>query len=241
MHGLRYTDATITVNAASPVEIYSALEQAGEIDIRGDISVWGHFEPAISTIDKTDTAHTLRRIKFTSLIRATKIDVVPDSKVNCSANLIHAYRNINYPDEPSFCDAESLALGGKTVYTYKNSATPSATSSASYNPRASHNPKHSPRHSPTSSKVKLGAGYIAGIVVTAVVIGGIIIGGFIKERYQKRHMKRESNTGVTTGLPTASTGAAYDADATGGLSDVLPQHSADEAPPPYSKAPPPRE
>ncbi|OJJ63359.1 hypothetical protein ASPSYDRAFT_224678 [Aspergillus sydowii CBS 593.65] len=39
LYGLRSTDATFTVNASSPVEIYSALEQAGEIYLRGDVAM----------------------------------------------------------------------------------------------------------------------------------------------------------------------------------------------------------
>lgn len=144
-------------------------------------------------------------------------------------SLIHAYRNINYPDEPSFCDAVSLDLAGETVYTHASSATPSLTPTPSFNP--THN-------TPTPGGGKLSAGLQACIAVVAIVAGGLLIGGFIMKCCKKKHIKREDATNVTTGGLTAGTAAVYNADATGGLSEVLPRHSADEAPPPYSRPPP---
>ncbi|KAL4999500.1 hypothetical protein BDV10DRAFT_164953 [Aspergillus recurvatus] len=211
LYGIGYTDATITVNAASPVEIYSALEQAGEIDIRGDLAV----------------------INFTNLTRAAKLDIVSDFEVHCPASLIHAYRNINYPDEPSFCDAESLALAGKTLYTYDTTATPSPMPSPSSTPT----PYYTPTPTPGSGGGKLGAGGQAGIAVAAVVVGCFLIGSFIVRR-NKKHHKRDNATTVTTVGPTAGTVIVDDANAAGNSAEYLPRHSADEPPPVYSRDPP---
>lgn len=167
-------------------------------------------------------------MNFTNITRAEKLNIVSNSEVHCSANLIHAYRNINYPDEPSFCDAESLDLAGKTVYTYTSSATPSPT------PSASSVPTH---YNPTPSGGKLAPDLQGGIAVVAIVAGGLLIGGFIM-KYRRKNHKRNDATNVTTRGLTAGTAAVSDADATGGHSEALPRHSADEAPPPYSRAPP---
>ncbi|RDW81426.1 uncharacterized protein DSM5745_04983 [Aspergillus mulundensis] len=230
LYGLEQTDATITVNAASPVEIYSALEEAGEIDIRGDLAV----------------------INFTNLTRASKLDIIPDSdsKLHCPASLIHAYRNINYPDEPLFCNAESLALAGKTSYTYNETSATSSTPTPSYTPTPT--PYFSPTPTPSSGAGggKLGAGGEAGIAVAAVAAGAVLIGSFAVRRYNK---KRDTGDDATAEIGTGESGpraapkvhrghaahgpvsAAAPPVATGERAEVLPRHSADVAPPPYSR------
>ncbi|KAL4908714.1 hypothetical protein BDW74DRAFT_72515 [Aspergillus multicolor] len=233
LYDLAQTDAEITVNAASPVEIYSALEKAGEIDIRGDLAV----------------------INFTNLTRATALNIAPNpnTKLHCPADLIHTYRNTNYPDEPSFCDAESLELAGKTTYT-PAVPSPSSSSTPSYTPTPT--PSFTPTPTPSSSGGKLGAGGEAGIAVAAVAAGAFLIGSFAVRRRNKRRLGREDgstrvgargsatqaapkgNRGQGSYRPASASVSAFvpaPASVSGDIVEALPRHSEDVAPPPYSR------
>ncbi|BCS25706.1 uncharacterized protein APUU_50417S [Aspergillus puulaauensis] len=195
LYGLKSTDAAITVNASSPVEIYSAIEQAGDIALRGDLAV----------------------VNFTNLTRAANLDINSGIEAHCSASLIHAYRNINYPNEPSFCDAESLALAGKTVYTGSNAQSPSPT------PLSTPTPYYNPLPSRSGRLSSVAEAVIAIAVIAAV---GCLIGIFLRWRYNMKKFKAAATSTTTTPAVVG-----------GPDTDVLPRHSADDPPPQYSKEP----
>ncbi|KAL2829579.1 hypothetical protein BJY01DRAFT_124232 [Aspergillus pseudoustus] len=81
LNGMYATNATTTIRAASPMSLYSGLQDAGVLDLSGE------FEA----------------LYFEDLFTATSLSITSDSIIECTTSLVDVYNELNYPREASFC------------------------------------------------------------------------------------------------------------------------------------------
>ncbi|KAL2814107.1 hypothetical protein BJX63DRAFT_431510 [Aspergillus granulosus] len=232
---LKSTSAPITIQAESPIEVYSKLENAGKISIQGELAV----------------------LNFMNLTTATDMDIVSERTVSCPEPLIDIYRYFSKPDEPDFCSNESIAAAGENPYLdphYQPSVPVTGTSTAPtftsgsgstptpwLTPSSTPSPVYSPTPTPGSGGGKLSSAAEAAIVAVGVLIGCFAIGGWIVMRWKRKHVKREANmssghAGIAPVPPAVTTEGISNRHVDD--SEPLPRHSADIAPPPYSREEP---
>ncbi|KAL3489561.1 hypothetical protein BJX62DRAFT_238962 [Aspergillus germanicus] len=256
--GMKNTSAAIEIDVESLIEIYSGLENAGKIFVRGPLAV----------------------INFTNLTTASDMNITTttDTPISCPRALVDIYRYFSSPTDPPFCNAESLSAAGENPYADPEYTpvggypTPSATitsDSASTStwgygygstPTPWWSPTPTPVYSPTPTPGggggKLSSGAEAAIATVAVVVGLVGIGGWIVARRRQRAKTESggtvsgsgSGTGRTGGTelgavapavvrPVITTNRRGDG-GDGEEGEGLPRHSADVAPPPYSREEP---
>ncbi|KAA8649461.1 uncharacterized protein ATNIH1004_002132 [Aspergillus tanneri] len=87
LNGLQQTNATITVRASSPVEIYSGLQDAGIINLSGE----------------------LEAINFEDIFTAKELNIDSSTISDCPSSLIQLYRKLHYSYEPAFCTSNRFS------------------------------------------------------------------------------------------------------------------------------------
>ncbi|CEL08190.1 hypothetical protein ASPCAL11342 [Aspergillus calidoustus] len=250
--GMKNASAPIKIDVETPIEIYSGLENAGRIFVRGPLAV----------------------INFTNLTTAADLNITTTSStpLSCPRALVDIYRYFSDPDEPAFCNAESLSAAGENPYLnpdympsypvtgYATVTSDSASTStwgygSGSTPTPWWSPTPTPIYSPTPTPGggggKLSSGAEAAIATVAVVVGLVGIGGWVLARRRNRRAK-SGGTGADSNAPgaggselgaVAAAGAGYTATTSrrgdaGEEEERLPRHSADVAPPPYSREEP---
>ncbi|KAL3440162.1 hypothetical protein BJX65DRAFT_291038 [Aspergillus insuetus] len=246
--GMKNTSAPIKIDVESPIEIYSGLENAGEIFVRGPLAV----------------------INFTNLTTASDLNIATtaDAPISCPRALIDIYRYFSSPADPPFCNAESLSAAGQNPYVDPNytplggyptpTSDSASTSTWGYGDGATPTPWWSPTPTPVYSPTptpggggKLSSGAEAAIATVAVVVGLVGIGGWVFVRRRNRRTKAgiSGNVGDAAGAGGSELRTVAPAGARAGITNTrrdqhaedgegLPRHSADVAPPPYSREEP---
>ncbi|KAJ0413142.1 hypothetical protein BJY00DRAFT_297357 [Aspergillus carlsbadensis] len=243
---MQNTSTPIKIHAESPIELYSGLENAAEIVLSGPFAV----------------------INFTNLTTASDMNITTSTQVSCPKSLVDIYRYFSDPDEPPFCDTDSLAAAGENPYldpeytpsypvTGYATATSTSTSGSGYSdgwgvtptpwwetPTPTPTPVYSPSPTPGSGG-GLSTAAEAAIATVAVVVGLVGIGGWVfvrrwNKRKQDARERAEARGGRSAAAAVAVTGTV-------GITtnrreeeaeEGLPRHSEDVAPPPYSREEP---
>jgi hypothetical protein len=118
---MRNTSAPITIDVDEPVEIYSGLEDAGEIFVCGPLAVYVFFSlpphsphNGLST-NKGKLTKKRTRINFTNLTTSWSLNITTSSTtpISCPEALVDMYRYFSDPVEPSLCNPDSLAAAGE--------------------------------------------------------------------------------------------------------------------------------
>ncbi|KAL3465611.1 hypothetical protein BJX64DRAFT_49990 [Aspergillus heterothallicus] len=255
--GVTNSSADISITAASPIEIYSRLEYAGDIDIHGELAV----------------------INLTNLTTTPSLNITSTTQATCPASLIQVARFFTRPDEPSFCNAASIAAAGENPYLDPDyepdyeitaPATPTPTSSSNLwdapTPTPWETPSPTPVYSPTptpgSGGGKLSQAAEAAIISVGTVVGICVVVGWIVVRWRRRHgvgsgSRGGSGSGGVSGGVSGSGSATQTTRSAAAAAAVtrparavvttrsavdegegLPRHSDDVAPPPYSRQEP---
>ncbi|KAL2819258.1 hypothetical protein BDW59DRAFT_151555 [Aspergillus cavernicola] len=161
--GMQETNASITIKAESPVEINSALQNAGDIDLSGE----------------------LQAVNFDDISHATEMSINSTTLSQCPPSLVEVYRELNRPREAEFCDSNSLQLAGDNPWADYVSPIP--------NPGPTPTPTQTPSWTPTptpspvmSPGPVLSTGALAGIIVVIAVLGSAAIAAFWIRRYRKK-------------------------------------------------------
>ncbi|KAL3461026.1 hypothetical protein BJX64DRAFT_261931 [Aspergillus heterothallicus] len=93
LNGMYETNATLTIRAASPMDIYSGLQDAGVIDLSGEF----------------------RTLNFEDIFTATSLSITSSSIIQCPSSLVEVYEKINYPREATFCSNGGASSNGNAL------------------------------------------------------------------------------------------------------------------------------
>ncbi|KAL3477283.1 hypothetical protein BJX99DRAFT_226330 [Aspergillus californicus] len=220
LNGMSETNGTITIRATSPVEIYSGLQEAGTINLSGSLSA----------------------INFEDIFHADELNINSDVVSECPISLIEVYREVNAPNEATFCNSGSLSRAGDNPYSETGNTGPTVTGSTS--------PSWEDLNSDSDSDSGSGSGRPStGIIVMIPLLVGVGACGsiYLFAKWRGRKMRRQDAAwGDTTGTPMQDMShrarpRPRPQEQQGhrprvletGVSDI-----DDAPPPPYSKEPP---
>ncbi|KAL2814871.1 hypothetical protein BDW59DRAFT_17663 [Aspergillus cavernicola] len=230
LNGMYETNATITIRATSPVEIYSGLQDAGIINLSGELSSIG----------------------FEDIFQAETMNIESNIASQCPISLIQLYRQLHYPDEPTFCNSGSLSHAGPNTYTYTATSEPTSTSTSTttsmldwYYPTAGQSDSDSDSDSGRSGRPPTAVIVLLPLLVGVALLTGIWIFAVRKSRTmvreREREREREMGMGDSAGTPMQEIRHEI---RPGGLQGQEQQGSGvgvggvEIAPPPYSREPP---
>ncbi|KAL4876388.1 hypothetical protein BJY04DRAFT_200122 [Aspergillus karnatakaensis] len=224
---LEQTAGDITIQAETPVEIYSALKSAGNIELSGP----------------------LQSINIPNLTEAESLTINSTLPLKCPDTLISLYRDLNRPFEATFCDDPSLQAAGENPWANWTSPTPTPYEPTP-TPEPYYTPTPTPSPSPEPSSSGLSTAERAAIGVVVSVIGVFAIIGFLI--FRRRWKNRIVAVGKGRPLPFttlrsyqerslamqnrgAGAGAAAVAGRAPAGRDQPPQVDFETAPPPYER------
>ncbi|KAL4923965.1 uncharacterized protein BDV17DRAFT_224200 [Aspergillus undulatus] len=165
-----------------PVRIDSALRNAEILDLSGE----------------------LEAINLNALTTASKLTINSTFQSPCPQNLISVYRDLNRPDEATFCDFYSLESAGENPW--KDYVRPTPVTPTPYDgtptPMPFWTPTLTPPPSPTPGPPSggLSAGESAAVGVLCSVVGVFGILGFVALRRRKKRAIANARAGRAKGV-----------------------------------------